>query len=98
VRGSESDGGQRLRGRACGVADPTNHSAPQIALFDTPDAVADSAVLAGVIQSQSMDIAAFGALSSALTSLKTIIDIAKSVNNQQLNSAVLDVRGSFCNS
>ena len=39
-----------------------------------------------------MDIAAFGALSSALASLKTIIDIAKSVNNQQLNSAVLDVQ------
>ena len=39
-----------------------------------------------------MDIAAFGALSSALSSLRTIIDIAKSVNNQQLNSAVLDVQ------
>ena len=40
-----------------------------------------------------MDIAAFTALSGALTSLKTIIDIAKSVNNQQLNAAVLDVQG-----
>jgi hypothetical protein len=40
-----------------------------------------------------MEIAAFTALSGALTSLKTIIDIAKAVNNQQLNAAVLDVQG-----
>jgi len=40
-----------------------------------------------------MDIGAFTALSGALTSLKTIIEIAKSVNNQQLNAAVLDVQG-----
>jgi hypothetical protein len=44
-----------------------------------------------------MDMLTFSALSSALTSLKTIIDIAKSANNQQfgqqLNSAVLDLQG-----
>lgn len=40
-----------------------------------------------------MDIAAFTALSGALTSLKTIIEISKVVNNQQLNAAVLDVQG-----
>jgi len=39
-----------------------------------------------------MYIAAFSALSGALTSLKAITDIAKTVNNQQLNSAVLDVQ------
>jgi hypothetical protein len=40
-----------------------------------------------------MDIGAFTALSGALTSLKTIIEIAKAANNQQLNAAVLDVQG-----
>ena len=40
-----------------------------------------------------MDLAAFTALSGALTSLKTIIEISKTVNNQQLNAAVLEVQG-----